>query len=135
MKIYSKSELLTKEAPSTYFTGSVKFTPIVDAPEPSRLKALTVRFSAGARTHWHTHPLGQTLHVVEGRGLIQKRGEAANLISAGDTVWIPPGVEHWHGAVSTAPMVHIAMQEKKDGTDADWLEAVNDADYQASHTV
>ena len=95
------------------------------------MHALSVHFEPGARTAWHTHPLGQTLHVTQGAGLVCLRGAAPRAIRAGDTVWIPAGVAHWHGAGKDTAMTHIAMQEMQDGTAATWLELVSDADYLA----
>lgn len=112
-----------------YFTGSVSFDPVIDAPEPARVNALRVSFAPGARTAWHTHPLGQTLHVLSGSGLVALRDAAPRRIRAGDTVWIPPGEEHWHGAAPDTAMVHLAIQEKQGDSAADWLEQVSDADY------
>lgn len=119
----------TRPAPSEWFTGTVWQDPIVEAPAPARLRALRVIFAPGARTAWHTHPLGQTLHVVAGVGLIGLRDAAPRLIRPGDTVWIPPGEEHWHGATPDTMMTHIAMQEALDGGAADWLDHVSDEDY------
>ncbi|MEM9552372.1 MAG: cupin domain-containing protein [Pseudomonadota bacterium] len=112
-----------------WFTGTVWFDPIFETPEPARLRTLRVTFSAGARTAWHTHPLGQTLFVEFGTGLVGTRDAAPRFIRAGDTVWIPPGEEHWHGAAPDNSMTHIAMQEALDGSAANWLELVTDADY------
>lgn len=92
--------------------------------------AATVTFEPGARTAWHTHPLGQTLIVTAGSGLVQRWGEPAVAIRAGDVVWIPPGEKHWHGATPTIAMTHIALQERLDGRAADWLEHVTDEQYQ-----
>ncbi len=91
-----------------------------------------MRFSPGARTNWHTHPLGQTLHVVEGAGLVQTRGGPVRRIRAGDTVWIPAGEMHWHGAAPDTGMTHLAIQEASDGRAADWFEPVSDEDYAAA---
>ena len=96
---------------------------------PARLRALLVQFAPGARTAWHTHPLGQTLYVTQGVGYVALRGQAPQQIRAGDTVWIPPHIEHWHGAAPDHAMAHIAMQEAQNGQVADWLEHVSDADY------
>ena len=112
-----------------YFIGTVSFDPVIDAPEPARVNALRVSFAPGARTAWHTHPLGQTLHVLSGAGLVALRDAAPRRIRAGDTVWIPPGEEHWHGAAPDTAMVHLAIQEKQGDSAADWLEQVSDADY------
>lgn len=112
-----------------YFTGTVSFDPVIDAPDPARVNALRVSFAPGARTAWHTHPLGQTLHVLSGAGLVALRDAAPRRIRAGDTIWIPPGEEHWHGAAPDTAMVHLAIQEKQGDSAADWLEQVSDADY------
>jgi len=118
------------QANPDYFTGRVWQELIVEAPEPARVRALRVTFEPGARTAWHTHPLGQTLHVVSGVGLVALRDGAPQVIRPGDTVWIPPGEEHWHGAAPETMMCHLAIQEADDdGHVADWLEHVSDADY------
>ena len=119
------------KARSDWFTGTVWQDPIIEAPEPARVRALRVAFEPGARTAWHTHVLGQTLHVLQGVGLVGLRGETPNIIRAGDTVWIPPGEEHWHGATATTGMVHLAIQEAQDGQMTNWLEHVSDTDYSA----
>ena len=98
---------------------------------PRGIRCVSVTFEPGARTAWHTHPLGQTLIVTAGCGLAQVWGEPAVEIRAGDTVWFPPGEKHWHGASSTTSMTHIAIQEALDGKAVDWLEQVSDAQYQA----
>lgn len=131
MHIHPAGSRPSQRANPDYFTGTVWQDPIIMAPEPARLNALTVHFEPGARTAWHTHPLGQTLHVTQGAGLICLRGEKPNPIHPGDTVWIPAGVEHWHGAGPDTHMTHIAMQEVRDGSAATWLEHVTDADYSA----
>ena len=119
----------TNRANPDYFTGTVWMDPIIEAPEPARISALRVTFEPGARTAWHTHPLGQTLHVISGLGRIQRDGEPVREIRPGDTVWIPPLVRHWHGAAPGTSMVHIAMQERLDGISANWQEKVSDEDY------
>lgn len=129
MDIHRAGSRPSQKANPDYFTGTVWQDPVVAAPPPARLNALRVSFEPGARTAWHTHPLGQTLHVLSGAGLVCKRGESPQEIRPGDTVWIPPGVEHWHGAGPETGMVHLAMQEAQDGTAAVWLEKVSDADY------
>jgi quercetin dioxygenase-like cupin family protein len=121
----------SKKASSDWFTGTVWQDPIVDAAAPSRVNALRVTFEPGARTNWHTHPLGQTLHVLSGVGHVASRGQKPQVIQAGDTVWIPADEEHWHGATATTGMVHLAIQEGVDGSAAAWLEPVSDADYSA----
>ena len=129
MYIYKSFERPTKLANSDWFTGRVWQDPIVEAPDAARLRALKVSFEPSARTAWHTHPLGQTLYVVSGTGLVALRGEAPTRILAGDTVWIPPGDEHWHGAAPDQAMTHIAIQEAQKGQLVDWLEKVSDEDY------
>ena len=130
MQIIKSGSRPTTKASSEYFTGNVWQDPIIEADEPARVRALRVSFEPEARTAWHTHPLGQTLHVISGVGLIGLRNEAPQLIKAGDTVWIPPGEEHWHGASATNSMTHIAIQEALDGSVADWLDKVSDDEYQ-----
>ena len=131
MEIHKANSRPTTNASADYFTGTVKMDPIVVAPEPANVRALRVSFSPGARTNWHTHPLGQTLYVLSGVGRIQKRGEAIQEILPGDTVWIAPLEKHWHGAAPDQAMCHIAIQEELDGKQADWLEPVSDEQYQA----
>ena len=129
MQIIKSGSRPTRKASSEYFTGNVWQDPIIEADEPARVRALRVSFEPGARTAWHTHPLGQTLHVISGVGLIGLRNEAPQLIKAGDTVWIPPGEEHWHGASAANSMMHIAIQEALNGSVATWLEKVSDEEY------
>ena len=129
MEIYAAGARPSRLASSEYFTGRVWQDPVVEAPDPARVRALRVSFEPGARTAWHTHPLGQTLHVLSGVGLVGLRGEAPRVIQAGDTVWIPPGEEHWHGAGPETAMCHLAIQEALEGRVAEWLEHVSDADY------
>lgn len=132
MDIYKAGSRPTGSGSADYFTGTVTTDPIVSAPEPARVAALRVSFAPGARTAWHTHPLGQTLHVVSGAGYVQKRGEPAQKILPGDTVWIAPGEVHWHGAAPDNAMTHIAIQEALDGANVDWMEHVSDEDYAAA---
>lgn len=122
----------TKYGPSEYFSGTVYQDPIVVAPEPARIRALRVTFLPGGRTNWHTHPLGQTLYVVSGTGRYQTEGQPVVEINAGDTVWIPPGEKHWHGAAPETAMCHIAFQEALDGKHINWMEPVSDEDYSAA---
>ena len=129
MDIFAAGSRPTQRASKDYFTGTVWQDPIVSAPAPARLAATRVAFEPGARTAWHTHPLGQTLYVVAGVGRIQTLGGPVREIRAGDVVWIPPGEKHWHGASPTNGMTHIAMQEALDGSFATWMEPVSDADY------
>ena len=120
MQIISAGSRPTRKANSKYFTGVVWQDPIIEAAEPARVRALKVSFEPAARTAWHTHPLGQTLYVVSGVGLIGLRNTAPELIKSGDTIWIPPGEEHWHGASTNNSMTHIAIQEELNGSVAEW---------------
>lgn len=131
MKVIPCGSVATVLAPEKYFTGRVLQTPIVEGDEPSRLRALMVSFEPGARTAWHTHPLGQTLYIVSGAGQAQSWGLPIVQLRAGDVVTFAPGEKHWHGAGSTTAMGHIAMQEALDGVHAEWLEHVTDDQYGA----
>jgi len=111
------------------FTGTVWQDPIIQAPDPARIRSAWVRFEPGARTAWHTHPLGQTLFVTSGIGRVQTSGGPIREIRAGDTVWIPPGEKHWHGATAEHALEHIAMQEAQGAEHVTWLEPVTDAQY------
>lgn len=112
-----------------YFTGSVRIEPLFKAEPPARAVGANVTFEPGARTAWHTHPLGQTLIVAAGVGLAQRWGGAIEEIRPGDLVWFPPGEKHWHGAGPTTSMTHIAIQEQLDGKTVEWLEHVSDEQY------
>lgn len=111
------------------FTGSVRVEGPFKGSAPARVSGGTVTFEPGARTAWHTHPLGQTLIVTAGAGLVQHWGGSIQEIRIGDVVWIPPGVKHWHGAAATAGMTHVAISEAQDGKTVEWLEHVSDAQY------
>jgi|SRR6188768_189713 len=124
----SGSQASTK-APAEYFTGAVRIDPIVQAPDPAQVNSASVTFEPGARTFWHTHPLGQTLIVTFGRGLAQRWGGPIEEIRPGDVVSILPGEKHWHGASATTAMTHIAIQERQNGKFVDWMEAVSDEQY------
>jgi quercetin dioxygenase-like cupin family protein len=117
--------------PSDWFTGTVRIDPLFSAPEPARVNGASVTFEPGARTAWHTHPLGQTLIVTAGLGRVQREGGPIEEIRPGDVVWIPPGEKHWHGASPATAMTHIAIQESLGGKVVDWLEQVSDAQYGA----
>ena len=129
MDIFRAGSKPTKKSSSEWFTGTVWQDPIIEAPDPARVRALKVSFEPGARTAWHTHPLGQTLHIINGTGLVGLRNALPKIVNVGDTVWIPPNEEHWHGATPTNSMSHIALQEAMNGTVANWLEKVIDEDY------
>jgi quercetin dioxygenase-like cupin family protein len=131
MDIHRAGSKATRRAPKENFTGTVWQDPIMTPQAPGRLAANRVGFEPGARTNWHTHPLGQTLYVILGVGRIQTKGGPIREIKAGDVVWIPAGEKHWHGGSPTTGMVHIAMQEALDGNTANWMEPVTDAEYGA----
>ena len=116
--------------PAAWFTGTVRIEPLFSAPDPARAAGSSVTFGPGARTAWHTHPLGQTLIVTSGAGLAQREGGPIEDIHPGDVVWFPPGEKHWHGATPSTAMSHIAVQETLDGKAVDWLEHVTDEQYQ-----
>lgn len=115
-----------------HFTGSVQVDSRFQEEAPSRIGGATVTFETGARTAWHTHPLGQTLIVTAGMGLVQQWGGPVQVIKPGDVVWIPPGVKHWHGATRTTSMTHIAIAEALNGKSVDWMELVTEAQYLAA---
>jgi quercetin dioxygenase-like cupin family protein len=120
------------KGPTDYFTGTVRIDPLFEPRDPARAFAANVTFEPGARTAWHTHPLGQTLIVTAGCGLAQRWGGPIEEIRPGDVVWFPPDEKHWHGATATAAMTHIAIVEKLDGKSADWMEKVSDEQYAGS---
>jgi quercetin dioxygenase-like cupin family protein len=131
MEIQRNGSQASIQGPAEWFTGTVRIDPLFLKPEePARTTGAYVTFEPGARTAWHTHPLGQTLIVTAGNGLVQREGGPIETINPGDVVWFPPGEKHWHGAAPTTPMTHIAIQEELDGTSVDWLEHVSDEQYQ-----
>jgi quercetin dioxygenase-like cupin family protein len=130
IKILRNGTQPSAKGPAEWFTGTVRVDPLFPAQDPSRVSAADVTFEPGARTAWHTHPLGQTLVVTAGCGLVQSWGNPAEEIRPGDGVRIPPGVKHWHGAAPTTTMTHLAIQEQSQGKVVDWLEKVSDAQYQ-----
>jgi quercetin dioxygenase-like cupin family protein len=131
MHIHLAGSRPTRRAPAEHFTGTVWQDPIIAAEAPARIVAARVTFEPGARTNWHSHPLGQTLYVLSGIGRFQTKGEPVREIRPGDVVWIPPGEKHWHGGSPTSGMTHIAMQESLDGNYSNWVEPVTDAEYTA----
>jgi quercetin dioxygenase-like cupin family protein len=131
MDIAKSGSVPTRRGAPESFKGTVWQDPIIEAPAPARIRATRVSFEPLARTAWHTHPLGQTLHVVSGVGRAQAWGGPIREIRAGDTVWIAPGEKHWHGAAPASGMVHIAFQEHLDGVHVTWLEPVSDDQYGA----
>lgn len=129
MDIHRAGSRPTRRAPKESFVGTVWQDPIIATPAPAHLASTRVSFEPGARTNWHTHPLGQTLYVISGVGLVQTKGGPLQEIRPGDVVWIPPGEKHWHGASPSNGMTHIAMQEALDGSHVTWMEPVTDAEY------
>jgi len=119
----------SRQGPADNFTGSVRIDPLFNATAPSRTSGGRATFEPGARTAWHTHPLGQTLIVTAGTGWVQEWGGPTQEIRQGDVVWIPPGQKHWHGATPTSTMTHIAIQEFLDGKNVEWMEKVGDEQY------
>jgi len=130
MEIKRVGSQRSSRGPADWFSGTVRIDPIVDAPDPARVACATVTFEPGARTAWHTHPLGQTLVVTAGLGRAQSWGGATEEIRPGDVIWFAAGEKHWHGASSGTAMTHIAIQEKLDGRAVDWLEKVSDDQYE-----
>jgi quercetin dioxygenase-like cupin family protein len=131
MEIKRAGSQASSKGPAEWFTGTVRIDPLFQAPEPALVQGASVTFEPGARTAWHTHPLGQTLIVTAGCGRVQRAGGAIEEIRPGDVVWIAPGEKHWHGAGATTAMTHIAIQEKLNGKVVDWMEKVSDEQYQA----
>jgi quercetin dioxygenase-like cupin family protein len=131
MDIKRAGSQLSGKGPVEWFTGGVRIDPLFQAPDPARMVGASVTFEPGARTAWHTHPLGQTLIVTAGAGLAQRWGGPIEEIRPGDVIWIPPGEKHWHGARATTAMTHTAIQEQLNGKTADWMEKVSDEQYQA----
>lgn len=121
----------SQRGPAEYFTGTVRLDPLMTAPSPARVSCASVTFEPGARTAWHTHPLGQTLVVIAGCGWTQCEGEPIVEIRPGDVIWCPPNHRHWHGATPRTAMTHIAIQESLDGKFIEWMEQVSDEQYLA----
>ena len=129
MKIERNGSRPTTRGSQDYFSGSVRVEPVFQIGDPMRLNAGSVTFEPGARTAWHTHPLGQTLIITAGLGWVQSEGGLIEEVRPGDVVWFPPGEKHWHGATPTTAMTHIAVQESLNGKNVDWMEKVSDAQY------
>ncbi|CDM58685.1 MULTISPECIES: (R)-mandelonitrile lyase [Rhizobium] len=130
MKIKRNGSDPSAKGPVDYFTGTVRIDAPFQATAPARVGGATVTFEPGARTAWHTHPLGQTLIVISGSGRAQREGGPVEEIRVGDIVWFEPGEKHWHGASATTAMTHIAIAEARDGKVVDWMEKVTDEQYQ-----
>lgn len=129
MEIRRSGSQPSGRGPAEWFTGSVRMDPLFTAAEPARVQAASVTFEPGARTAWHTHPLGQHLLVTAGLGWVQRWGGAVEEIRPGDVVWFSPGEKHWHGASALTGMTHIAVQERQDGEVVQWLEPVTEQQY------
>jgi quercetin dioxygenase-like cupin family protein len=129
MDIKRSGSRASARPPAEYFTGTVRLDPLFQAPNPARVSGAAVTFEPGARTVWHTHPLGQTLIVTAGAGRVQREGGPIEEIRPGDVVWFPPGEKHWHGAALKTAMTHVAIQEALDGKNVEWMEKVSDEQY------
>jgi quercetin dioxygenase-like cupin family protein len=129
MEIKRAGSQPSRPGPADWFTGTVRIDPLFQTPGPARANGASVTFEPGARTAWHTHPLGQTLIVISGLGRVQREGGPIEDIRPGDVVWFSPAEKHWHGASPTTAMTHIAVQEALDGKNVDWMDKVSDAQY------
>ena len=129
MEIKRSGSQASRKGPADWFTGTVRIDPLFESADPARAVGASVTFEPGARTAWHTHPLGQTLIVTAGSGRAQRWGGQVEEIRPGDVVWFAPGEKHWHGASETTAMTHIAIQERLDGTMVEWMEQVSDEQY------
>lgn len=129
MKIQRAGSQPSAKGPADWFTGAVRIDPLFQPADPARAAGNTITFEPGARTAWHTHPLGQTLIVTAGKGWVQREGGSIEEVFPGDVVWFPPALKHWHGATATTGMTHIALQEHLNGKMVDWMEQVSDEQY------
>jgi quercetin dioxygenase-like cupin family protein len=129
MEITRAGSQPSSKGPADWFTGAVRIDPLFQAPDPARVRGASVTFEPGARTAWHTHPLGQTLIITAGCGWVQREGGPIEEIRPGDVVWFSPGEKHWHGATPATAMTHIAIQESLNGKVVDWMEKVSDEQY------
>jgi len=134
MEIYRAGSRPSAKGPTDWFTGTVRIDPLFNPADPERVQGASVTFEPGARTNWHTHPLGQTLIVTQGIGRVQRWGGPIEEIRPGDVVWFQPGEKHWHGASPASAMTHLALQEVADGKVVDWLGPVTDAQYFGGET-
>jgi quercetin dioxygenase-like cupin family protein len=129
MEIKRNGSQPSRPGSTEYFSGVVRIDPLFQAPDPARVGGGSVTFEPGARTAWHTHPLGQTLIITSGLGWVQREGGPIEDVRPGDVVWFPPDLKHWHGATPTTAMTHIAIQESLNGKNVDWMEKVSDEQY------
>jgi len=132
MEIIRNATIASTKAPASYFTGGVRIDAPFRWPEPSRMGGATVTFEPGGRTAWHTHPLGQTLVILSGRGWVQRKDGPLEVVTPGDIIWFAPGEQHWHGATDTTAMSHLALSEALDGKSVDWLDLVTDDEVAAA---
>ncbi len=132
MEIYRAGSRPSGKGPADWFTGTVRLDPLFNPAAPDRVQGASVSFEPGARTHWHTHPLGQTLVVISGAGRVQRWGGPIEVLRPGDVVCFAPGEKHWHGAAPQTAMTHLAIQEVQNGKVVDWLEPVTDPQYTAT---
>jgi quercetin dioxygenase-like cupin family protein len=131
MKIMRSGSRSSSQGPTEWFTGAVRIDPLLETEAPARAAGALVTFEPGSRTAWHTHPLGQTLIVTSGSGLVQRDGGPIEAVHPGDVIWFAPGEKHWHGATATTAVMHIAIQEALEGRAVDWQEHVTDEQYRA----
>jgi quercetin dioxygenase-like cupin family protein len=131
MEITRNGSRPSGKGPADWFTGTVRIDPLFEAAEPARVRGASVTFEPGARTAWHTHPLGQTLIILSGCGRVQREGGKIAEIRPGDVIWFPPNEKHWHGAAPTTALSHIAIQEALEGKVVEWMEKVTDEQYEA----
>jgi quercetin dioxygenase-like cupin family protein len=129
MQITRSGSQPSRKGPADYFTGTVRVDPLFQAPDPARVSGGHITFEPGARTAWHTHPLGQNLIITSGLGWVQREGGQIEEVRPGDVVWFPPGLKHWHGATPTTAMTHIAITESLGGKNVDWMDKVSDEQY------
>lgn len=134
LEIWRVGSQASVKGPANWFTGTVRLDPLADAKEPSRVSMANVTFEPGARTAWHTHPLGQHILITSGFGWVQQEGGPIQEVQPGDVVWFPPNVKHWHGASPKTAMTHVAIQEAKDGSAVTWMEHVTDEQYGKGQT-
>ena len=135
MEIRRSGSQPSSKGQAEYFTGDVRIDPLSQAPAPARVSVASVTFEPGARTAWHSHPLGQTLIVTAGCGLVKSEGSPIQKIRPGDVIWTPPEEKHWHGATATTAMTHISIVEQAEGKAADWMEHVSDEEYHAGSSA
>ncbi|MCB9471596.1 MAG: cupin domain-containing protein [Candidatus Obscuribacterales bacterium] len=135
MEIIRAGTQASVKGPSEWFTGDVRIDPLVNLDDPARVQAASVTFEPEARTAWHTHPLGQTIIVTSGCGIVQEEGQQAQIIKPGDIVWTPPEIKHWHGALPSTSMTHLVIVEKLNGKAVEWMDHVNDDQYKSGCSI